>query len=145
MGIWWMGVGSPNGPRSFDPFRIADQLTALGLHELQQQTAEASRQAVESLSRAVALDPQSARAYAALAKAYRERDTWAGIGTAKEVNTLSTEDIAENEEASSTSDAFSDNDAREEQIELNNDTVDTLVNDSQEVSDEGIDDGENRG
>ena len=69
----------------------------------------------------------------------------AGIGTAKEVNTLSTEDIAENEEASSTSDAFSDNDAREEQIELNNDTVDTLVNDSQEVSDEGIDDGEDRG
>ena len=24
MGIWWVGVGSPNGPRSFDPFRIAD-------------------------------------------------------------------------------------------------------------------------
>ena len=24
MGIWWVGMGSPNGPRSFDPFRIAD-------------------------------------------------------------------------------------------------------------------------
>jgi transcription termination/antitermination protein NusA len=69
----------------------------------------------------------------------------AGIGTAKEINTLSTEDIADLEEAESTSDAFSENDAREERIELNNDAVDTLVNDSQEVSDEGIDDGEDRG
>ncbi len=69
----------------------------------------------------------------------------AGIGTAKEVNTLSTEDIADLEEAESTSDAFSENDAREERIELNNDAVDTLVNDSQEVSDEGIDDGDDRG
>ena len=24
MGIWWVGMGSPSGPRSFDPFRIAD-------------------------------------------------------------------------------------------------------------------------
>ena len=24
MGIWWAGMGSPSGPRSFDPFRIAD-------------------------------------------------------------------------------------------------------------------------
>jgi len=30
-------------------------------------------------------------------------------------------------------------------IEQNNDTVDTLVNDSQEVSDEGVDDGNDRG
>jgi N utilization substance protein A len=69
----------------------------------------------------------------------------AGVGTAKEINTLSTEDIANLEENGSDSDAFSDNDAREEQIELDNDSVDTLVNDSQEVSDEGIDDGNDRG
>jgi hypothetical protein len=24
VGIWWVGMGSPQGPRSFDPFRIAD-------------------------------------------------------------------------------------------------------------------------
>ena len=24
MGAWWVGMGSPRGPRSFDPFRIAD-------------------------------------------------------------------------------------------------------------------------
>src|SRR5271154_2740549 len=69
----------------------------------------------------------------------------AGVGTAKEINTLSTEDIADLEEADSTSDAFSENDAREERIELDNDTVDNLVNDTQEVSDEGIDDGNDRG
>src|SRR5216683_1540630 len=70
----------------------------------------------------------------------------AGAGRAREVNTVSTEDIADREEAESTSDAFSENDAREERIEQNNDTVDRLVNDSQEVSDEGIDsDGHDRG
>jgi transcription termination/antitermination protein NusA len=62
-----------------------------------------------------------------------------------EVSNLSTEDIADLEEAESSSDAFSEADAREERIELDNDTVDTLVNDSQEVSDEGIDDGNDRG
>ncbi len=69
----------------------------------------------------------------------------AGNGRAKEINTLSTEDIADREETESTSDAFSEADAREERIEQNNDTVDTLVNDSQEVSDEGVDDGNDRG
>src|SRR5271154_844636 len=69
----------------------------------------------------------------------------AGVGTAHEVNNLSTEDIADTEEAESASDAFSDNDAREEQIELDNDTVDTLVDEAQEHSDEGIDDGNDRG
>ena len=34
------------------------------------------------------------------------------------------------------------NDAREAGIELDNDTVDELVDQAQEVSDEGIDDGE---
>ena len=37
------------------------------------------------------------------------------------------------------SDALSDADAREEAIELENDAVDSLVNESQEVSDEGVD------
>jgi N utilization substance protein A len=70
----------------------------------------------------------------------------AGSGTAEEVNDLSTEDIADAEEADSEVDAFSDADAREEQIELDNDSVDSLVNESQEVSDEGIDsDGNDRG
>src|SRR5271156_1867154 len=69
----------------------------------------------------------------------------AGVGTAREVNNLSTEDIANTEEAESASDAFSENDAREEQIELNNDTVDSLVDEAQEHSDEGIDDGNDRG
>jgi transcription termination/antitermination protein NusA len=69
----------------------------------------------------------------------------AGIGTLKEVNDISTEDIAEFEDATSGIDAFSEADAREERIELDNDTVDTLVNDSQEFSDEGIDDGNDRG
>jgi N utilization substance protein A len=62
----------------------------------------------------------------------------AGTGRAKEVNNLSTEEIAQFEDANSGIDAFSENDAREERIELDNDTVDTLVNDSQEFSDEGI-------
>jgi N utilization substance protein A len=72
-------------------------------------------------------------------------DEAAGVGTAKEVNNISTEDIAEFEDENSGSDAFSEADAREERIETNNDTVDTLVNDSQEFSDEGLDDGTDRG
>ncbi len=66
-------------------------------------------------------------------------------GKVKEVRDVSTEDIAEAEDEDSESDAFSDADAREEKIELDNDAVDTLVNDSQEVSDEGIDDENDRG
>jgi N utilization substance protein A len=69
----------------------------------------------------------------------------AGAGTAKKVNNISTEDIAELEDETSEIDAFSDNDAREERIELNNDAVDTLVDESQEHSDEGVDDGKDRG
>ena len=68
------------------------------------------------------------------------------VGKVEEVRDLSTEEIAEAEEASSESDAFSDADAREETIELENDAVDSLVNEAQEVSDEGIDgDGHDRG
>jgi len=51
---------------------------------------------------------------------------------------LSTDAIADAEEAESESDAVSDADAREEAIERQNDAVDSLVNESQEVSDEGV-------
>jgi len=64
------------------------------------------------------------------------------VGGVEEVGDVSTEEIADAEEADSESDAISDADAREEQIELDNDAVDTLVNDSQEVSDEGVDSDE---
>jgi N utilization substance protein A len=50
---------------------------------------------------------------------------------------VSAEELTEEENGSS--DAISDADAREESIELNNDAVDELVNDSQENSSEGID------
>ena len=68
------------------------------------------------------------------------------VGKVEEVGDISTEEIADAEEAGSMSDANSDADAREEAIELENDSVDSLVNESQEVSDEGIDtDGNDRG
>jgi N utilization substance protein A len=66
----------------------------------------------------------------------------ADAGSAEEVNEFSTEDIAEAEDESSDIDANDDNDAREAGIELDNDTVDELVEQAQEVSDEGIDDVE---
>jgi N utilization substance protein A len=69
----------------------------------------------------------------------------AGNGQAKEVNAFSAEDIAAAEDDASGSDALSDADAREERIEQDNDTVDTLVDEAQEVSDEGIDEGNDRG
>jgi N utilization substance protein A len=39
------------------------------------------------------------------------------------------------------SDAYTDADQREEQLELMNDTIDTLVDESQDVSTEGTDNG----
>ena len=66
-------------------------------------------------------------------------------GEAEEVNDFSTEDIAAVEDAVSDSDANDANDAREEGIELDNDTVDELVDQAQEFSDEGIDEGRDRG
>ena len=69
----------------------------------------------------------------------------AGTGGAQEENSFSAEDIADAEDRASESDAYSDADAREERIELDNDVVDTLVDEAQEVSDEGIDDGNDRG
>jgi N utilization substance protein A len=68
------------------------------------------------------------------------------VGEVEEVRDLSSEEIADEEEAESESDAYTDADAREEKIELENDAVDTLVDESQEVSDEGVDtDGHDRG
>jgi N utilization substance protein A len=68
------------------------------------------------------------------------------VGEVEQVHGVSTEDIADEEEADSQSDAFTDADAREEKIELENDAVDTLVDESQEFSNEGIDDdGTDRG
>jgi N utilization substance protein A len=67
-------------------------------------------------------------------------------GEAREVRGKSTEAIAEAEETESESDAVSEADAREEAIEQENDAVDTLVDESQEVSDEGVEtDGNKRG
>jgi transcription termination/antitermination protein NusA len=60
-------------------------------------------------------------------------------GSAEEVDELSTEDIADAEDEESSIDANDDNDAREAGIELDNDTVDELVDQAQEFSDEGID------
>ncbi len=62
----------------------------------------------------------------------------AEFGEAQELNGISTEDIADEEERESASDANDDSDAREEQIELQNDTIDGLVRDSEEVSDEVV-------
>jgi N utilization substance protein A len=66
----------------------------------------------------------------------------AEAGAAEEVDEVSAEDIADAEDAESAMDANDENDAREAGIELDNDTVDELVEQAQEVSDEGIDDGE---
>jgi len=61
------------------------------------------------------------------------------VGDVEEVRDPSTEELAEAEEAQSSTDAYSDADARMEAIELDNDAKDQLVAESQEVSDEVID------
>jgi transcription termination/antitermination protein NusA len=61
----------------------------------------------------------------------------AGVGRLDDEDV--TDDLIEAEEFES--DAYTEADAREEMIELQNDTIDTLVNDSQDASTEGIDDG----
>ena len=62
-------------------------------------------------------------------------------GGASEVSEFSTEDIAAAEDRLSSSDANDAADAREEAIELDNDTMDTLVDEAGDVSNEGIDEG----
>jgi N utilization substance protein A len=60
-------------------------------------------------------------------------------GSVEEINVLSTEDIAAAEDHLSDDDANDSNDAREASIELDNDTIDELVDQAQENSSEGID------
>ncbi|GGA77852.1 hypothetical protein GCM10011507_31380 [Edaphobacter acidisoli] len=69
----------------------------------------------------------------------------AGKDAPREVRSFSTEDIVEAEEEGSDTDALSEADAREERIEHDNDAVDTLVNESEDVATEGIDEGSGRG
>jgi N utilization substance protein A len=63
----------------------------------------------------------------------------AEAGSAEEVDTFSTEDIAAAEDALSDFDANDAADAREAGIEMDNDTIDELVDQAQEHSEEGID------
>lgn len=67
----------------------------------------------------------------------------AGTGEPIELTDISTEDIAAAEDIESASDAYTDADRREEAIEADNDTLDTLVDESQDVSSETIDEGGN--
>jgi N utilization substance protein A len=68
-----------------------------------------------------------------------ERATLDPLDTPEEVEDISTEDIAAAEDSDSALDGFTDADNRESQIELDNDSIDELVNDSQEMSDETAD------
>jgi N utilization substance protein A len=61
----------------------------------------------------------------------------AGYGEAEEGFTE--DELVERESEESGSDAYTDADEREERIENENDTIDTLVDESQDVSSEGID------
>ena len=99
--------------------------------------------AVAAEPEAVAAEPEEVRSLEKTPEAILAEE--AGTGKAKETNELSAEDIAQREDEASKIDAFSEADEREARIEQNNDAVDRLVNDSQEVSDEGVDDGNERG
>lgn len=61
----------------------------------------------------------------------------AGYGRVSNNSERSEDELIEEEELRS--DAYTDADAREEMIERANDSIDTLVNDSQDASTEGID------
>lgn len=61
----------------------------------------------------------------------------AGYGEPKEGFTE--DELVERESEESASDAYTDADEREERIEMQNDVLDTLVDESQDVSSEGID------
>jgi N utilization substance protein A len=70
----------------------------------------------------------------------------AGLSDLNELTDLSTEDIAAEEDWESANDGYTDADRRVERMELQNDAVDELVDEAQEVSDEGIEqDGHGRG
>ena len=66
----------------------------------------------------------------------------ADAGGVEEVRGFSTEDIAAAEDGISANDANDDADAREAGIELDNDTIDELVDQTDDVSSASIDDGE---
>jgi N utilization substance protein A len=66
-------------------------------------------------------------------------DEAAMAGGVEEIDAFSTEDIVDAEDRLSANDANDDNDAREAVIEMDNDTVDELVDQAQENSEEGID------
>ncbi len=72
-----------------------------------------------------------------------ERAEVGPLDTPEEISDLSTEDIAAIEDMESDSDAFSDADRLEERIELDNDTIDSLVAQTDEISDETADIAEN--
>ncbi len=79
-----------------------------------------------------------------------ERATLDPLETPEELRDISTEDIADEQNRESSLDGFSDADNRESQIELDNDTMDELVDQAQEFSDETADiaettDGHDRG
>jgi len=61
------------------------------------------------------------------------------VGDVEEVRDLSAEEIADAEEVQSSTDAFTDADAREEAIESGNDATDQLVDASEDLSEEGPD------
>ncbi|WP_158941787.1 hypothetical protein [Granulicella sp. S190] len=61
----------------------------------------------------------------------------AGEGAIEEDDSIDELIALEDEET----DSYSEADAREEKIELENDSIDTLVDESQDVSTEGTDDG----
>ena len=66
-------------------------------------------------------------------------DEAAMAGSAEEISDFSTEDIIDLEDRISANDANDANDAREAGIELDNDTIDELVDQAQENSNEGVD------
>ena len=63
----------------------------------------------------------------------------AGYGQLRNDSERAEDELVEEEELRT--DAYRDADAREEMIESQNDSIDTLVNDSQDASTEGIDNG----
>ena len=98
----------------------------------------ASAEAAETPDGASALDSDSEETTSMAKTPEQILAEDAEFGEAQELNGVSTEDIADEEEIASASDANDDSDAREEQIELQNDTIDGLVRDSEEVSDEVV-------
>jgi DNA-binding winged helix-turn-helix (wHTH) protein/Tfp pilus assembly protein PilF len=105
-----MGATAPRGPIERPVQRIvadgpnvktaghassprADDLVVLGAHYMKQRNVDATSKGVDYLERAVELDPASAAAHAALARAYYERDIWAGLGIGRSATRIRQEAI----------------------------------------------------